>query len=164
MSAEIVYLTKEATKFDVHLMLRETSDGGLHGDLIYSSDLFADDTMKRFANQFCNLVKSISMVSSVGDELVQSLPILHKEEADFLRVELNETSPSAPYPPLQNIALSVIKSAELHMEKTAVEICGGAKFTYGDLLANAKEVAAGLEQNYREGPNIALLFEKGFDM
>jgi non-ribosomal peptide synthetase component F len=69
LETKIGYLKKEVTKFDVHLMSRERSDGGLHGDLIYSRSLFEHSSMECFAEHF------VQMVSSVSSGTMSEVPI-----------------------------------------------------------------------------------------
>jgi non-ribosomal peptide synthetase component F len=95
MEADIEYLTKEASKFDLHLMLRERSDGGLHGDLIYSCDLFEDQTMDKFSEHFINVVKAVS-TAAMGKVSIHALPMLDQEETHMLQDVWNQMDRSTP--------------------------------------------------------------------
>lgn len=156
---EIVYLTKEATKFDVHLMLRECSDGSLHGDLIYSTDLFEDQTMERFANHFVNIVQAVSS-GSMDSVPIGRLPMLSREEANILKNDWNQSSPQSQFPPPISIAHTILKTGIRFKDHIAIEICGDKKCTYDELIYRAKKYLQGSlswERSWRMEKFIELL-------
>lgn len=168
MEADIEYLTKEASKFDLHLMLRERSDGGLHGDLIYSCDLFEDQTMDKFSEHFINVVKAVS-TGAMGKVSIHALPMLDQEETHMLQDVWNQSAPAVEFPPTIGIANTIIESAVRHQDNVAVEICGGNKYTYRELLDRTKRVATGilnLAKNTGQGTQlrIATMLDNDIDM
>jgi non-ribosomal peptide synthetase component F len=168
LQSSIAYLTKEATKFDLHLMLRERSDGGLHGDLIYSKDLFQDETMLRFSKHFTEMVKSVSS-TSVNEIPIHSLPMLQGSEIVKIRDEWNESKPDRDFPPPNGLADTILKACQRFSHNVAIEMCGGKKYSCLDLFQQTSIVASGIWELSRSMQStqqlrVAAIFDNGIEM
>ncbi len=77
---------------DIAFVLKETATL-IHGKVEYNADLYKEETIKRFINQYTVLLQSIC---AQPDSSINTLPMLSKEEEHKLLVELNDTEVAYP--------------------------------------------------------------------
>eukprot|EP00978_Attheya_sp_CCMP212_P033289 scaffold133765_cov60-Attheya_sp.AAC.3 len=169
LDANIVYLPKEVTKFDVHLMLRERDDGGLDGDLIYSRSLFEPSTMERFASHFVQLASSVA-TGNMGEIPIRALSMLSDDEVTKIRDLWNDTTPQPAFPPPQSVVSTIHRSVEMHSANIAVQEASGKTYTYAELAQCQYTIARGLMHCAKDAMSqgcqirVAMIFNNGIEM
>jgi non-ribosomal peptide synthetase component F len=162
LQADIVRIETKRSKFSVHLMLRERSDGGLDGDLLYPTDLWEHATIERMAKHYETLVASA--VDHAWDVPVAALQMLPPEEQHMVQVEWNRTAPSPGFPKLQRIEAQIAAAAAKNPSAIALEDTNGRKMTYGELVHQSSAIAAHLSGLVQPGEPVALAFKGEIEM
>lgn len=161
VTAEHVRLPPGPAKFDVHLALWEQPDGGLAGELRYSSDILDRSTAARMGRHFEMLARSA--VVCPDDAPFATLRMLPDDELALVTVEWNRTAPAPPFPPPIRLEAMVGDAAGARPEAVAVEEAGGRALTYAELARRSADVAArlsgrGAGGRCRPGDVVALAF------
>ncbi|WP_040951501.1 non-ribosomal peptide synthetase, partial [Gorillibacterium massiliense] len=146
------------SKFDLQLSFVEERDSDLYGLFIYNTDLFKQETVKRFAELYELAVEAVlgSTEATVG-----GIELLSAKDRDVYR-RMNDTQ--VDYPLDQTMLDAFIRQAEDHPERKAAT-CEGQSLTYGELHESSNRLAHLLR---REGvkPNqlVAVMMERGLDL
>lgn len=124
----------EPAKFDLTFYLNETA-GGLSMDMIYCSDLFSAERIKRLLAHFSTLLKAIlkNPAARIGD-----LSLLEQPELTKILVDFNNTS--RPYPKEKTILDVFTEQVTLYPNKTAV-VFKDLALTYSELNSQANQLA-----------------------
>ncbi|MGK9269330.1 amino acid adenylation domain-containing protein [Bacillus inaquosorum] len=147
----------DISKFDLILHAEEHS-GGIHCRFEYSTALFEEETIARWASHFIELVKSVTFDTEMRISDMQLLPA---EDRDLL---LEKMGQYAAYPRNENIVSLFEKKAAEHPEHLAV-VCGDSQLTYRDLNEKAERTAAMLiKQGVRTGDIVGLMLDRSPDM
>ena len=131
---EPVALDRRIAQFDLSLMMAETIDG-LSGSLQFNADLFEPIGMRRMAEHFRILLKS---VVSDPKQRISQLPLLTPDEKQQQLIEWNDTS--RDYPQEQLIHRMFEDQARRTPDAIAI-IADGGRLTYGELNARANRLA-----------------------
>ena len=126
-------------RFDLECDLWEV-DGGLHGRVLYATDLFDDETIARLVSSFTTLV---GRASRHPQTRISSLPLMPVGVRDRLVVEWNPPLASRPADLLHEL---VAQQAHRTPDATAL-VCGAEAFTYRGLCERAGELAGRLRRD-----------------
>ncbi|WP_165961071.1 condensation domain-containing protein, partial [Actinocrispum wychmicini] len=83
---------QRSSQFELTLRLMR-SDSGLHGDLVYNTDLFAEDTAQRLADRY---VTMLSEVVADPDQRIAELPVMSLDETKQLSTLTRGTDTRVP--------------------------------------------------------------------
>lgn len=147
----------DISKFDLTLHAEEHS-GGIHCRFEYSTALFEEETIARWASHFIELVKSVTADTKMRISEMQLLPAAERN------LLLEKMGQYAAYPRNENIVSLFEKQAAEHPEHLAV-VYGHSQLTYRDLNEKAERTAAMLiKQGVRTGDIVGLMLDRSPDM
>jgi len=145
------------TKFDVTLELTP-GDDGLLGALEYSTDLYDEATMRRFADHYVRLLEAMTADSG---QAVGAASMLTAEERTMLAA-WNDTQ--VDFGPATTVSAVVAARVAAHRSRTAV-VADGVEWTYADLADRAGRVANLLRAlGVRAGTPVGLCLTRGPQM
>ena len=167
--ATVAYLTKDTTKFDVHLMLRWNTDGGVDGDLIYSASKFGRGTMQRIADAFVTMATFVADhdPSLVSKQTILSLPMTSSNDLSTAKYTWNHTAPEKPFPTPRSVAATVLDAIREHPSSSIAveEAASGVSYTYSELSITSLRIASAIKSICKNArPRIALIFNRSFAM
>ena len=145
------------THFDLELQLWRQGEGWT-GWFVYNTDLFAPETMQRFAGHYLGLLEALL---SHPDEPVAQVEMLTPAERHQL-AQWNDTA--ADYPRDQCVHQLFEAQVKLTPEAVAI-MCEGRSLTYRDLDQRASQLARTL-QTLGVGPDVlvAICLERSPDL
>ncbi|MCY8981666.1 fengycin non-ribosomal peptide synthetase FenD [Bacillus halotolerans] len=157
LSISSVTPSHNVSKFDLTLHAEEHSDG-IRCRFEYSTALFEEETIARWASHFIELVKGIT------SDIHMKLSEMQLLSAPARELLLETMGQYADYPRDESIVRLFEKQAAEHPEHTAV-VGDHIRLTYRDLNEKAERTAAMLmKQGVRSGDIIGLLFDRSPDM
>ncbi|MGZ0146890.1 non-ribosomal peptide synthetase [Kribbella sp. WER1] len=121
------------SKFDLEFHLLEV-DGGVVGQLVYSSELFDRDTVERFADHYLRLLEA---VVEAPDLPVSEHASLTRDERRRVLVEWNDTGGVVP----EVTVCGLFEAQVVRSPEAVAVVCGGDRLTYAELNARANRVA-----------------------
>ncbi|MEI6147969.1 MAG: amino acid adenylation domain-containing protein, partial [bacterium] len=124
-------------KFDLTFMLKE-AEQGITGSLVYNTDLFDPDTIRRLVGHWQTLLEGI--IANPGDR-ISRLPLLQKHERNEILTAWNATD--RPYPSDQGIHRLFEDQVKRTPKAPAVEF-EGRPLTYRELNRRADQLACRL--------------------
>jgi amino acid adenylation domain-containing protein len=133
MAEEAFYSEPTTTQFDLGLDLWEYD--GLVGHIEYSTELFAHETVERFAEHF---VKVLDAVAVNADYRISEISLLDHQDIRRLTVEWNDTAVEPTTTEFLHRAFEL--EVERHPGTMAV-ICGPDRLTYAELDERATRLA-----------------------
>ena len=145
------------SKFDLTLQAIEV-ENGIDFDFEYCISLFKEDTMKRMAGHFLNILNTI-----VKDPEIQisQIDILGAEEKRQIVFDFNETA--YPYEKDKTIVDLFYDQVGKTPHKAAVTCCNKT-LTYMELKDKADKVALMLkEAGVKEGTNVGIMIDRSCD-
>jgi amino acid adenylation domain-containing protein len=146
-------------KFDLHLELDERPEGHIDGRLIYSSDLFERDTVRRITGHWLRLLEG---VVEHPQQPISTLPLLTERELQQQLVEWNATR--SEYPRNACVHQLVERQAECTPDAIAV-VSGDDRLTYRELDVRANQLAQRLRvAGAGSGAVVAICVERSPDM
>jgi non-ribosomal peptide synthetase component F len=165
---KVVHLTRHTTKFDIHLTMRWTLEGGIEGNIIYSTVKFGQSTMQRFADEFVYMLTAI-VDSDLAKVHILELPMICPEDLVMIRDTWNESKPYPPFPPPKSVAVTLFDAMNDHSRRVALqEAASGRTYTYLQLLNQSMTVAAGIQMlskfNKTKQFCVGLIFDRGISM
>jgi amino acid adenylation domain-containing protein len=122
-------------KFDLHLELDERPEGHIDGRLIFDSDLFERDTIRRMAAHLNTLLEGVVVNA---EQRVSALPLLRETELQQQLIEWNATG--RVYPRDALVHELIARQAASAPSAVAV-VCGGDRLTYAELDGRANQIA-----------------------
>ena len=124
----------ETSKFDLVLVITE-AESRLFIDLLYSTDLFDESTIKRMLIHFQKLIEA-----AVADPQrpISALPMLTQAELRQLLIERNDTS--SPYP-RHYCAHHLFERRASYCPDAAALACEAKQLSYGELNRRANQMA-----------------------
>jgi len=148
----------ETCRFDLEFVLRRARRGGLNGQILFATDLFDADRIRR---QSTHLVTLLASAVQAPDAPADSLLLLPAPERQ--RIELWQQGPSLTVP-----ALCVHQLFELQVERSPDAIAlvfGDQELTYSELNARANRLAHALIAR-GVGPEVivALALERSIEL
>ncbi|PJH94193.1 non-ribosomal peptide synthetase [Bacillus sp. SN1] len=147
----------DISKFDLTLHAEEHSSG-IHCRFEYSTALFEEETIARWASHFIELVKSVTADTKMRISDMQLLPAAERN------LLLEKMGQYAAYPRNENIVSLFEKKAAEHPEHLAV-VYGHSQLTYRNLNEKAERTAAMLiKQGVRTGDIVGLMLDRSPDM
>ncbi|MCY8377326.1 amino acid adenylation domain-containing protein [Bacillus inaquosorum] len=147
----------DISKFDLTLHAEEHS-GGIHCRFEYSTALFEEETIARWASHFIELVKGVTADTKMRISEMQLLPAAERN------LLLEKMGQYAAYLRNENIVSLFEKKAAEHPEHLAV-VYGHSQLTYRDLNEKAERTAAMLiKQGVRTGDIVGLMLDRSPDM
>ena len=156
LSLTFLDLDTATAKFDLELVLAETSEG-LAGFFEYNTDLFDADTIERMASHYENLLESA--IAQPAQRL-STLPLLTVAERNQMLNQWNDTRAAFGEESLQAL---FEKQVERTPDVVAV-VCEGRQATYRELNRRANVIAWRLIER-GVGPEVlvALIAPRGID-
>ncbi|MFI0773114.1 condensation domain-containing protein, partial [Streptomyces sp. NPDC021218] len=131
LEMEPVEVATTISKFDLILSLTERSDGGLDGEVVFSSELFDESTAARLAGHFVRVLES---VSADPGQRVGQIDLLSEAERRQILVEWNDTA----VPFADDVAVHQLVEAQAARTPDAVAVvCGEEQLTYAQLNTRA---------------------------
>ena len=116
------------------------SDAGLAVNFRYNTDLFDDDTVRRWAGHYRTLLEGIV---ADPDRSISELPLLIEGERHQILVEWNNTRVDYP----EDLCLHQLFEAQVERTPDAVAaVYEGSHLTYRDLNARANQLAHYLQR------------------
>lgn len=150
--------TSGSTRFDLELHLTSTSDGIL-GAFVYSTNLFAESTIRQLAERYRMLLES---VVADPDQRVSRIELLTAAERKQLLVEWNDTVRSFPYKCSIPDLFETWASRRPH--RIAL-VSGAEQVTYGELNRRANQLAHYLKSyGVGEETRIGIYIERSVEM
>ncbi|MBL3646967.1 non-ribosomal peptide synthetase [Bacillus sp. RHFS10] len=147
----------DISKFDLTLHAEEHSDG-IRCRFEYSTALFEEETIARWASYFIELMKNVIANNEMRISEMQLLPAAERE------LLLEKMGQYAAYPRNENIVSLFEKQAAEHPDHIAV-VCGHSQLTYRDLKEKADRTAAMLiKQGVGTGDIVGLMLDRSPDM
>ncbi len=142
------------SRFDFELILRDTTDGSLHADVGYASDLFDAGTIDRLLGHFQTLLTS---VAADPEQHISRLEILTAHERELMLADWNDTAHEYdPRPVFVQIADQVARDPDAIAIVDATE-----RLTYADLQARANQLAHELvETGVEPGSLVGILMDR----
>ncbi|MFJ2264641.1 non-ribosomal peptide synthase/polyketide synthase [Streptomyces sp. NPDC087844] len=134
-SGERLAHVSRTVQFDLTLRLGDREDGGLTGQIEYSTALFDAETVERMAGHVVNVLRSIA---EDAGRRVSEVSVLTGAERRRVVEEWNETAEALPG--VGGVHELIAARAEAGPDAVAV-VSDGKALTYGGLLARANRLA-----------------------
>jgi amino acid adenylation domain-containing protein len=158
LEVSVSELDTKTSKFDLTLVLSETEDG-LAGDLEYSSDLFDEETIRRMAGHYVELLEG---AVNDPDVRVSELPMLSERERRQILEEWNATE--REYPRDRCIHELFEEQVKRSPGRVAL-VCGEERLTYEELNRRANRLAHRLQKEGVEGDVlVGLCMDRSLEM
>jgi amino acid adenylation domain-containing protein len=158
LSVSPYHFNTRFAQMDLSLHLYEESEG-YWGRFEYNTDLFHDETIRRLARHFQQILKEIV---SDPSRRISELCFLSERESSRMLVEWNATS--ADYPKDKGLHELFEQQAELSAGKTAIEH-RGKSITYRELNSRANQLAGHLiEAGIVPGNLVGICIERSIEM
>ena len=143
---------------DLELQLQE-QDNEVLGDMLFSTDLFNLDTVKRHVGYLCSMLQAIA---AGVDQLMSSVDLLPQSEHDLVLGKWNKTQQD--YPDQLCIHHLFEQQVERTPHATAL-VLNGQSLTYTELNDRANRLAHRLiELGVRPDSLVAICVERSFSM
>jgi len=142
------------SKFDLYLEMNDRPDG-LHGCVVYASDLFLPDTIARMVGHYTNL---LAAVAEDPTRAVSRLPMLDAAERRRLLTDWAQAPDAYPDPATVH---GVFEAQAARTPHATALVFGDARLTYRELDARASAIARRLRA-LEVGPEavVAVLAER----
>ncbi|MGW2035835.1 amino acid adenylation domain-containing protein [Streptomyces sp. NPDC001811] len=147
LSAEPVETPVRNAKFDLSMYLAEAADGTLDGAVVYADDLFTEDTARRMAGHFTNLLAG---ATARPHSTLSEVEMLDVDERHRILTEWNDTASPVPTATLHGL---FEQRAAQDPEAVAV-VCGTETLTYRQLDERANRLAHRLRAVPGIGPDV----------
>jgi amino acid adenylation domain-containing protein len=128
------------TRFDIELLLHNSPNKGLWGNLIYSTDLFKDTTAKRLIAHYQELLAS---AAANPDRPLSAIPLMSEAERQLTVMTWNASRAEPPRSMLVHDA--VAEQAAREPTREAV-VFGDRRMTYAELDHRASQLALRLRK------------------
>ncbi|UII29506.1 amino acid adenylation domain-containing protein [Fulvivirga maritima] len=146
------------TKFDLSLSCSEV-EGELWLSFSYSSELFKEESIKRFADYYCSILEQIGRDSSIS---VGAIDILSDQEKQELLVDFNDTAHDYP---LEKTIIQVFNEKVEEFSDHVALVFEGKKMTYALLKQKVDSVASYISKvGIGKNELVGVLMDKSFDM
>ncbi|MFF9573351.1 amino acid adenylation domain-containing protein [Streptomyces sp. NPDC014685] len=147
LTAEPVESPVRDAKFDLSMYLAEAADGTLEGAVVYADDLFTEDTARRLAGHFTNLLAAATIRPHSA---LSELEMLDAGERHSVLTEWNDTASPVPATTLHQL---FEQRAAQDPDAVAV-VCGTESLTYRQLDERANRLAHRLRAVPGIGPDV----------
>ncbi|TWU34946.1 non-ribosomal peptide synthetase [Novipirellula artificiosorum] len=158
LEVEVSQTVKTTSTFDLFFNLNETKQG-LELYLDYNSDLYEEETIRRWVGHYETLLRGIAdhPTQALGD-----LPILNEQERKQILVDWNATS--APYPEQCRVEELFEKQVKITPTRVAA-IFDNETLTYAELDGRANNLAQSiLDHGLTPEEPVGLCIERSLDM
>ncbi|WP_225828864.1 non-ribosomal peptide synthetase [Streptomyces naphthomycinicus] len=147
LSAEPVETPVRNAKFDLSMYLAEAADGTLDGAVVYADDLFTEDTARRLAGHFTNL---LAAATARPHSALSEVEMLDASERHRILTDWNDTASPVPAATLHGL---FEQRAARNPDAVAV-VCGTEVLTYRQLDERANRLAHRLRALPGIGPDV----------
>ncbi|MER5363507.1 amino acid adenylation domain-containing protein, partial [Streptomyces sp. NPDC002785] len=147
LTAEPVEPPVRDAKFDLSMYLAEAADGTLDGAVVYADDLFTEDTARRLAAHFTNLLAAATIRPHSA---LSEVEMLDAGERHRVLTEWNDTAAPVPAATLHRL---FEQRAAQDPDAVAV-VCGTDSLTYRQLDERANRLAHRLRAVPGIGPDV----------
>ncbi|MFF8617834.1 amino acid adenylation domain-containing protein [Streptomyces sp. NPDC015350] len=147
LTAEPVESPVRDAKFDLSMYLAEAADGTLDGAVVYADDLFTEDTARRMAGHFTNLLAAATIRPH---STLSEVEMLDAGERHQVLTEWNDTAEPVPATTLHQL---FEQRAAQDPDAVAV-VCGTESMTYRQLDERANRLAHRLRAVPGIGPDV----------
>ncbi|TXS41852.1 non-ribosomal peptide synthetase, partial [Streptomyces sp. OR43] len=146
-------------QFDLALRLGDSGNGGLSGQIEYSTELFDAATMDRLAGHMVTLLEA---AAEEADCPVGELPVLSAGERDLVLEGWNAAS--VELPAVRGVQELIVERAVSAPDAVAV-VAGPESVTYGGLMVRANRLAQHLRSAGVDAESVVgLCLPRGVDM
>jgi len=153
LKIESLEVENKLSLFDITLVLTE-GPNGLKGGIEYNTDLFEEETVKRFCDHY---VRILEQIADNPDIRLSEIELLSEEEYRRQVTEWNQTSKDLPRVGIHRL---FEQQAAKTPEATAL-ISGGQELTYRELNERANRLANYLQtNNIGSGSKVGLSLER----
>jgi amino acid adenylation domain-containing protein len=153
-----IHIPSHTAKFDLSAVLTEHDGGGVAGQLSYSTDLFDEETIGRLAERFVTVLAGVAAGPERQVSVIELLPAAE-------RSQLERWSGTAAVSFGDRCVHELVEErARVRSEAVAV-VCGADRLTYGQLNAQANQLAHHLRAS-GVGPEVivGVCVQRGLDM
>ena len=158
LAARRLRVDLQAAKFDLELMLRRRTDGGIEVEALYAADLFAPSTVTRWLELYEMLLRQ---AAAAPGRPFSSFDLLRPEDKN-LYAAINATA--TKYGRDQDLIAAFAESAAAFPELAAVEHAGRTT-TYRELDARSTRLARRLEgEGARPGAMVGVCLPRGLEL
>lgn len=134
-------------------------DDGITLDVNYCTSLFKEETIRRFAGHYINILREV--IKNPGVRLCD-IEMMSEDEKKHILVDFNDTQ--VDYPSHKTIHQLFEEQVEIYPEKTAL-VFQKDVLTYRELNTQANRLAwTLLERGVQPGDIVGILVERSFDM
>ncbi|MFG3016839.1 amino acid adenylation domain-containing protein [Streptomyces cinerochromogenes] len=147
LTAEPVEAPVHNAKFDLSMYLAEAADGTLDGAIVYADDLFTEDTARRMAGHFTNL---LAAATARPHSALSEVEMLDASERHRILTDWNDTASPVPAATLHRL---FEQRAAQNPDAVAV-VCGTETLTYRQLDERANRLAHRLRAVPGIGPDV----------
>jgi len=152
-------LHNKSAKFDMMIWLWDSADGAIEGTLEYNTDLWGEQSIKRFIGHYQALLESIV---SNPDQTVDQFLIMNEDEQRRLLVEWNDTAVETPA--VEGFHELIETQATKTPDAIAVQF-GDEQLTYSELNRRASQLANYLlKQGVEAGSLVGISVERSVEM
>ena len=138
---ESVDLATTTSKFDLLLALAEQSDGGLHGEITFSTELFDKATAERLAAHY---LRVLDQVSADAGQRIGRIDLLTEAERSQILSEWNNTS--APFAGSPETIHGLVEVQAARTPDAIAVAYRDQRLTYAELHVRADRLAAHLHR------------------
>ncbi|MDM4719726.1 amino acid adenylation domain-containing protein [Micromonospora sp. WMMA1363] len=158
VTVEPVNIEATTSKFDVLLALAERSDGGLDGELTFSTELFEETTAHRLTAHY---LRVLDQVTADPGQRIGQVDLLTAAERSQIVADWNNTA--IPYPDVTIHELVATQAARTP-DATAV-VFRDQRLTYAQLDDRANHVAVRLnERGVTRGARVGVCAERSLEL
>ncbi len=151
-------LQHNTAKFDLTMFLSRENDI-IYGAIEYNTDLFKEETIQRWIQQYQRLLQSIVENPQCP---IRDISLLTEQERKTIVQDWNDTQRSFP----RNESISSLFEKQVQNTPNATAVVeNGIEISYSELNHRANRIAAGLAQRgVRTGALVAVRMERGCDL
>jgi amino acid adenylation domain-containing protein len=148
----------EWARFDLSIVIREQSDGSLHGRIEYARDLFDASTIGRLIGHFETVLEAAARDRT---RRLSELPILTTHERRRMLVDWNATSKL-----YDRRCLHELFSEQAARSADSVAVSSGdQRISYGELDRRSNQLAHALQRlDVRRGSLVGICLERSIDL
>ncbi|MFV2117671.1 amino acid adenylation domain-containing protein, partial [Streptomyces sp. Act-28] len=157
LTVEPYAATGSVAKCDLELQINSAADGTFHGQFVYATALFEQDTIRRMSRHFVRLLRQ-----AVDDE---TLPLSRLDLLDADERALVTAGPRADHPVVRSCLHELFEEQVARTPDAVAVVAGGECLTYAEVDARANRLAWRLRA-MGAGPEslVGVCLERGPDL
>jgi amino acid adenylation domain-containing protein len=158
LDVAVMELASKVARFDLTMLVDESPDGALRGNLEYATSLFDRSTVERIAAGYLRLLE---LVVENPDRNLSDCDLTGASERDVLLRDWSKPAEPRPRRRVHEVFQERVARAP---DATAV-VCGEARLTYAELDARANQLARTLlDRGAGPGALVGVCLDRGLDL